>query len=56
MECQLSTTHAPCAVTLPRCGAADVRVLGTVQQNTSTTLVLFIANDLVMIFFDNLGI
>lgn len=42
MECHLSTILAPCAVALPRCGAADVRVLGTVQQNTSTALVCFI--------------
>ena len=44
MECHLSTTLALCAVAPPRCGAADVRVLGTVQQNTSTASVYLILN------------
>ena len=44
MECHLSTTLALCAVAPPRCGVADVKVLGTVQQNTSTTSVYSAVN------------
>ena len=39
MECHLSIILAPFVVAPPRCGAANVRVLGTVQQNTSTTYI-----------------
>ena len=58
MECHLSTTLAPCAVAPPRCGVADVRVLGTAQQNTSTASVYFtIVNGLMMtLAFDISGL
>lgn len=47
MECHLSTILAPYAVAPRLCGAAAVRVPGTVHQNTFTTSVYVIMNEYV---------